>query len=284
VNEYDEEAIPISHHFHKKSDGSIIPVEISRCSFSRGNRVLVCELVRDISGRMAREQEIQNSREELRRLASELSLAEQRERQRVAHALHDGIGQLLSSAYLRVGALCQNNLPESVREPMATVGEIIGQSLSETRSLTFDLSCPALNELGLSADLKELCRTMSSGYGIVFEFSEDPCRIPLVMDHKIVLYRAVRELLMNVIRHSGARKAEVSLVCAGGKLQILVEDNGKGFDDAKAGRGFSPSGGYGLFSIRESIRHVGGSMAVTSVPKTGTRVQITVPLRKKIVR
>lgn len=281
VNGDDKNIIPISNQFHKKSNRSIFPVEISRCSFSRGNRVLVCELVRDISGRLSRDQEIQNSREELRRLASELSLAEQRERQRVADALHDSVGQLLSSAYLRVGALCQNDLPESIREPMETVGEILGQSLSETRSLTFDLSCPALNELGLAAALKELCRTMSSGYGIVFEFSGDAYWISLVMDLKIVLYRAVRELLMNIIRHSGARKAKVLLDCADGNLQVLVEDNGKGFDDSKAGLGFSPSGGYGLFSIRESIRHVGGLMKVTSVPKTGTRVQITVPMSKK---
>ncbi|MBN2683724.1 MAG: PAS domain S-box protein [Pontiellaceae bacterium] len=282
VKEEDEESNPVLHCFHRKSDGRVIPVEVSQCSFSRGDRVLVCELVRDISGRMAREQEIQTSREELRRLASELSLAEQRERQCVADALHDGLGQLLSSAYLRVGALSQNkDLPEGVREPMEAVGQLIGQSLAETRSLTFDLSCPALNELGLAAALKELCRTMSTGFGIVFEFCGELCRVPLLMDHKIVLYRAVRELLMNVIRHSGARKATVSFDCADEKLQILVKDNGKGFDDTKAGRGFSPSGGYGLFSIRESVRHVGGSMLVTSVPKSGTCVQITTPLRTK---
>jgi len=264
---------------HRRKDGSIFPAEISACSFKWKGQALVCGVIRDISERVEREEEIQKNRTELRRLASELTLAEQRERQRVASELHDGISQLLSSAYLRLDTLRQTSFPdESAGQTLERVCEIIDQALKETRSLTFELSCPLLSELGLTASLEQLCNTMTRDHGISFKYVGEMKFIPVPPDHKFVIFRAVSELLMNVLKHSKANRAQVKMECRDGKVFVVVEDDGRGFDTSKAGLGFSPGGGFGLFSIGEYIRHTGGELEISSIPEGGTRASFFVPL------
>ncbi len=163
-------------------------------------------------------------------------------------------------------------------ESLDTICGILHDSLEQIRSLTFELSCPVLNELGLAAALEELCASMSREYAIHFEFKGSMQRLPLHMDRNIVLYRSARELLINVMKHSEARWACVKFDRVEDRARICVEDDGTGFDAAMAGRGFSPSGGFGLFNIREYLRHAGGNLRIESIPGGGTEVVLTVPL------
>lgn len=268
----------IPFRLHRKKDGTVFPVEIARCMFAWKGRTVLCGVTRDISERVVREREIQKTREDLRHLASELTMAEQRERQRLASELHDSISQLLSSAYLRLDRLRQDRMDESVLNPIDKVCHILDQALSKTRSLTFELSFPLLTELGLAASLEELCSSMSREHGIRIEFVGNRQPVPLPMDHKIVIYRAVGELLMNVLKHSGAHCARVQMKCQNGKVEICVKDDGQGFDASTAGLGFSPSGGFGLFSINEYIGHTGGALNIESAPSKGTEISFFVPL------
>lgn len=103
---------------------------------------------------------------------------------------------------------------------------------------------------------------------------------PLNMDQKIVLYRSTRELLINVAKHSEAQSASVTLEQVDNTAQVRVEDDGKGFDATRAGTGFSPSGGFGLFNIREYLRHAGGTLHIESVPGKGTKAALTLPLEE----
>ena len=100
-----------------------------------------------------------------------------------------------------------------------------------------------------------------------------------IREEETILYRAVRELMMNVVKHADADHARVYLERQDNQLLLHVCDDGRGFDASLAGKQFSPSGGYGLFSIDEYILHLGGSMTVESEPGKGTRVTILLPLK-----
>jgi PAS domain S-box-containing protein len=266
---------------HRKKDGTVFPVEITGSTFIFKNRPVVCGVIRDITRRMANEQEILRNREELRRLASELSLAGQRERQRIATELHDSVSQLLACCCLRLDDLkTQRILPEPAKGPLESVCEILKESIRQTQALTFELSCPLLDELGLEAALDELCLSLTQKHAVIFEFEGGPQPRPLSRERQLILYRAARELLMNVIKHSGAQYAGVTLTQTNSTVRICVEDDGAGFDASAAGTGFSTTGGFGLFNLKESMHHAGGALTIESDAGHGTRAILTLPLEK----
>ncbi|MBN2163660.1 MAG: PAS domain S-box protein [Pontiellaceae bacterium] len=263
---------------HRKKDGTVFPVEISASLFEFRGRKVVNAVIRDITERELQGQEIARNHEELRRLASELSLAGQHERQRVATELHDGVSQHLSSVCVRLDSLKNESVSPRVAAQLEKVSEVVSRALDVSRTLTFDLSCPLLDELGLPAALGELCRTLTHEHGIQFQFVGEQCRIPLSLDMKIVIFRAVRELFINVLKHSFAHYAQIELRCENAKVLVCVKDDGIGFDASRAGLGFSPTGGFGLFSIGEYIRHNGGALTIQSGPVGGTEISFYIPL------
>ena len=263
---------------HYKRDGTVFPVEISMCSVDLRGRRTVIAVVRDITQRQVQERELERNRIELRQLASELTLAGQYERKNVATELHDGICQLISSAHLRLNSIDRDEISSAVAGRLDKVTAILDQALESTRSLTFELSCPLLDELGLAAALQEQCKSLNNTHGIQFKYIGEQCAVPLPLEIKIVVFRAIRELLINVLKHSKACHAQVDLKCKGTRLMVCVRDDGMGFDASKAGRGFSPTGGYGLFSIGESIHHIGGEFSIHSDPEEGTEILFDVPL------
>lgn len=274
-------AAPVASPFasrHRKKNGTIFPAEITAFSFSLRRRSVVCGVIRDNTERVAYEAEREKNRAELRKLASELSLAEQCERERIGRELHDGISQLLSSSLLRLNVLKELPLPSDAIDSIDTVCGIVEQALVDTRTLTFELSCPMLNELGLAAALEELCSGMRREYSIDFEYSGATALLPMSMDREITLYRFTRELLVNVMKHARAKWARVQLEQMPESVRICVKDDGVGFDAGKAGQGFSPSGGFGLFNIREYVRHAGGNLQIVSTPEGGTEVVLSVPM------
>ncbi len=111
-----------------------------------------------------------------------------------------------------------------------------------------------------------------------FEGEAQPLRLP--RDSQMILYRAARELMMNVIKHSGAQRAGVTLAQTTGAALLCVEDDGCGFNASSAGTRFSPTGGFGLFNLSETMRHAGGTLSVQSAPGHGTRAMLTLSLKK----
>lgn len=263
---------------HRKKDGVVFPTEITGFSYYLQGRAVICGVIRDRTERTAYENALEKNREELRSLASKLSMTEQHERERIGRALHDGLSQLLGSALIRLNVLKTSALPEAMSESLTTINRIVEEALDETRSLTFELSCPMLKELGLVAALEDLCSCMTCEHAIRFDFKSKEKILPIAMDRKIELFRSTRELLINVMKHSGASRASVHIERRDNCVRITVEDNGVGFDAETAGRGFSPTGGFGLFNIREYIRYAGGSLQIESIPGSGTVVVISMPL------
>ncbi len=229
--------------------------------------------------RIRAEEDLSADRERLRSLASELSLAEERERRRIAVGLHDNVTQdLIATAALL--AQC----PERMTEPRCAkcrdgVQELLAKAIRDVRTLTFELGSPILYELGLEAALEELVEEFQEKHGIRSEFEDDGKAKPLGPDLGALVFRAVRELLVNVVKHAKADKSAVSVKRDDEGLKVVVEDDGIGFDTAEAVHAAAEHGGFGLFGIRERLEYLGGGMRLESEPGRGARITLVVPLK-----
>lgn len=213
---------------------------------------------------------------QLRVLAAELSLAEEQERRRLAKVLHDHLQQLLVAARMKVAVLRRRADEERLTRTLEQIDEVLNQAISESRSLTVELSPPVLYDAGLAAGLEWLARQMDEKHGLRVIVDADPEAEPTDEDMRVFLFQAVRELLLNVVKHAQADVAHVELLpLAGDRLQLVVADPGVGFDfSGLENRGVS--GGFGLFSIRERLELLGGRLAVETGPQQGTRMTIEV--------
>lgn len=220
------------------------------------------------------ENDLRAYQEQLRSLASRLSLIEEQERRQIATALHDQVGQTLAVLKIKLAALRLQADGTQLAESLDTVRELCDQAISFTRSLTFDLSPPVLYQLGLEAAVEWLVEKHSDMHGITVEHSNDDQPKPLSEDIRVFLFQAVRELLVNTAKHAGAKKVGVSMRREGRNILILVEDDGDGFDPEKMER----SEGFGLFNIRERLNSVGGGLLIESIAGNGSRVTVLAPL------
>jgi len=159
------------------------------------------------------------------------------------------------------------------------VGELIAQALQATRSLTFELSPPVLYELGFEPAVEWLTERMQEEHDLNLTFRDDGKPKPLDHELSVVLFKAVRELLHNVVKHSRARQAEVHISRRGDSIRVRIKDDGVGFEPEQGHRR-RPDAGFGLFNIRERIQHFGGHVVVRSKPGRGTRVTLVAPLRE----
>jgi PAS domain S-box-containing protein len=219
--------------------------------------------------------------QQLTRLASELALAEQRERRRLAAVLHDNLQQLLVAARFQLGALRRRG-EEKDRRAVDGVQELLEESIEVSRSLTGELSPPILYEGGLIAGLEWLATWMERKHGLSVELRTEAAAMPESDDMTVLLFESVRELLLNAVKHSGVKRAEVNLCSLGEQVELTVSDSGAGFDPQLATR-HAEGGGFGLFSIRERLALLGGSLKIDSAPGRGSRFALRAPRRSPAI-
>ncbi len=235
--------------------------------------------VEDISEQKKAEEKIQSYQKQLRSLASDLSLAEEQERRRIANMLHDNIGQVLAVSKIKLGALLKDAEANQSTDILTEIREYIEQAIRYTRSLTFELSPPILYDLGLESALEWLTEQIHEQHGINCGFENDNQFKPVNDEIRIFLFTAVRELLANVTKHARAEKVKVTVRKAENNISIHVADNGAGFNAAKMHFYLDENKGFGLFSIRERLHHLGGQMEIRSQKNRGTRVILHAPLK-----
>ena len=211
--------------------------------------------------------------EQLGRLAEQLAVAEERERREIAEFLHDRVGQNLALVKLRLRALSKS-VPQTA-DPLDEVDDLIDEIISDTRGLTADLGTPMLYELGLSEALQSLVRRFEDVHGSRPRSSTTNAQVAR-RSGRLIIYQAVRELLHNIVKHADAEHVTVEARRQKQQLQVAVKDRGAGFDSSGFEFRVTTDGGFGLFNIRERLRHLGGDCTVSSTPGQGTEVTLTV--------
>ena len=229
-----------------------------------------------INRRTTETTELERLNKRLRSLASQLSLAEENERRRIATELHNRTNETLIYSIMKVTALAKSVPDSSLVESLNEVSQLLQQLAQETRLLTFELSPLSLYYLGLEAAVRELTDRVAEKHSLKASFKDDGRSKPLAPDVRVLLFQSVRELLTNVVKHSQARAVSVNIGRSGGNIQIIVQDDGIGFD-ASVINGGMKGGGFGLFSIRERMHYVDGQLRIES-DNQGTRVTLIVPL------
>ena len=236
--------------------------------------------IRDITNRKLNEEKLREYQESLRQLANELNTTEERERKRFAADLHDHIGQSLVLAKFELGRLGElaNRLDENERSIVERLDDTLDQAIHETRSLTQDLSPQVLYMFGFDAALDWLAENMQERYDLLCHIDSQNMPTPLNDDCAVVAFQAVRELLINVVKHAGVKEAYLYVTRKENAVVIDVRDQGKGFVSDKLELPRSHGGGFGLFSIRERLLLWGGSLAIHSSPGKGTSAHIVIPV------
>jgi len=214
-------------------------------------------------------------RARMRRLAAQVISAQDEERARVARELHDSTAQTLTAVMLQLGAAAQASSSPELDDSLATMRELVADALEEVRSLSHLMHPRVLDDLGLVAALEWLARQTRAQETFDVRVVADPdsSRIPAPVAS--VLYRVAQEALRNAARHAQARNVELRVRHDEGSATLDVTDDGRGFDVKRAEE---RRPGMGLFSMRERVSLVNGTLTVTSAPAKGTRIVATIPL------
>ena len=238
----------------------------------------LCELTKRAEVAQERARTLTQSQARLRALATELNLAEQRERKRLATELHDHLAQMLVLGKMKVSQARQlPGLMPRCQGLLNEVDQVLTQSLTYTRTLVADLAPPVLRDFGLLAGLRWLVEQMRH-HGLEVSLHTSVEQVQLPENQAILLFQSVRELLTNVLKHAESNDATVSLEQHMGTLRIGVQDNGVGFDPVAGIKNPEDSSKFGLFSIGERMQALGGTFEVESMPGNGTIARLTLPV------
>jgi PAS domain S-box-containing protein len=266
-----------------RKDGQTRDLEISVKHIQIENDTYALSTFRDITERKQAEQKILEYQNRLKMLAIQLTLVEEQERRRIAGQLHDEVSQTLAMAKIKLDLLRSSPPSEASPAEMEQISSYIEKVILETRTLTFELSNSILYEVGFEAAVEDwLNENIQKKHGIATEFYDDELPKPLDDDLKTMLFRDVRELLNNCIKHAKAGKIMVSLRRINDSIEVTVEDNGVGFDSAQIKTKTGKKATYGLFSIRENIENAGGRFEIQSGPGVGCKAIMAAPLKDQI--
>lgn len=247
-----------------RKDGSEVPVEISLSPLTAGDEELVIATVRDVT-----------QRNRLRDFGAGALRASEEERQRIARELHDDTAQYIATLLVRLRLVEQAGADGEWRERLADVREHLYECAESVRRIARGLRPPELEDAGLPAAVRSHMRAVSDETGLDIEVEVGALVSELDAERKLVLYRILQEAVSNVVRHAGADRIDVDLREEAGTVELVVRDDGRGFDPARTAR--VEGGGLGLLGMHERAVSVGGHFSVESEEGKGTRVRATIP-------
>ncbi len=231
-------------------------------------------VILDVTALKRAQQDLERSREELRRLASHRETHIEHERARLAREFHDELGQVLNTARMHL-QLLERELPAAsvdAREATHNIDAMIADAYRNVKAIVSDLRPAALN-LGLAAAVEWVAARVLGPAEIRYGISCAPAADRLNDDYAIALFRIIQESLSNIVRHAMASKVSITLSHDAGAIHLLVEDDGKGFDAQHVDH----AAHFGLLGISERVTSLGGTLDIESTPGAGTRLAVTLP-------
>ncbi len=257
------------------SDGSQMPAQVSirRVPKRDSNRATFAVVVTDMT-------EARRNEEKLRALSQRLVQAQEAERGRVARELHDHITQLLCAILFRCQALADklSARDEPSKGEAMRLREMLGEAAEEVERISRNLRPSVLEELGLLDALRATGVEFADRTGVSVEMSCVKSTARLPADIELTLYRVLQEALGNVERHARARHVIARLSLQGAFVQLVIHDDGIGFDPDHHPARRKARGGLGLLSMRERATYVGGTLKVKSIRRVGTEIEVRIPL------
>ncbi|MGD9599667.1 MAG: MASE1 domain-containing protein [Steroidobacteraceae bacterium] len=233
---------------------------------------------RDVTHYRAAQRRLEEQQRELRALATELTLTEDRARRKIAADLHDGLAQSLIGLQLHVAAIRSAAEQGQPLPDISALELTISESTAQVRALMTDLTPPGLYDQGIVAGLRWLAEEFATRQRIRVDFADDGAPKPLAEATAVLVFQAARQLLQNVARHAQATEVTIRTAVVDGRFELAVSDAGVGFNVSDLTFLPSQRGGFGLYSIRERLMIIGGKLGIESSPGRGTRVRITAPL------
>ncbi len=225
----------------------------------------------------ARTADLQRRTRQLRALALQLTRTEEHERRRVAQEIHDNLQQLLAVIRINIELLSRREDAAQMGDDISRIDELVGQSLAVVRTLTAELSPSVLYRSGFAAALRWLVQWFEEQHGLHVRLTADDVPDIASEELRLALFRSVRELLMNAVKHAGVSTAKVRVGRDRGTVKIVVSDEGIGFDASGWAARDGSMGGLGLIGLRERIESLGGTFDLESSSGSGTRVSIVAP-------
>jgi PAS domain S-box-containing protein len=213
----------------------------------------------------------------LKNLYFELTIAEEKERRNIAEYLHDGLGQTISIAAIKLSSIANRSITPDIGKTIEESIELLRNAINESRMLVYDLCPPILYELGLVAAIKWKLEQIKQKNSVetVLKSEEKPLKVNI--DIETLVFRMVCELLNNSIKHAEASLISVEIKKDINNLMITVSDNGKGFVFTQS-KNLSELHGFGLFSIKERLDLLQGSMEIDSKITQGAKIVLTIPI------
>ena len=230
----------------------------------------------DITDIKESERRLLEYQDKLKRLSIRLSMAEEDQRRALASHLHETIGQELFVLQLQLAAFEKTINHPAARQSLQKIKAQLLTVIKETKSLTFDLSPPVLYDFGLKEAVRTLGANMAAKHLIHIKTDFEGDMDAISDDIKTIVYRSVKELMHNTVKHAGARSITLRMTNARGRLCVDFRDDGAGFADTQTGP--ADHEGFGLLDIREKLNHLGGFLAIDAAPEHGTAIRMEVPL------
>jgi len=240
-------------------------------------RILALE--NEIIERKRAEEKLATYQIQLKRLSSALSLTAERERRHISEDLHDRIGQALTVIKMKLEELKDPQVDTDSYRVLDETGKLLDNAIQEIRTLTFEISPPLLYELGFESAVEWLIEQFGERHNILIEYDGNGDGRMLGDDLSFFLFKSVRELLFNVVKHARADRTKVSVRREENRIRISIQDDGVGFDFSKSQFSVNNLSGFGLFSMRERMEYFGGNFDVESKPGRGTRITLIMPLK-----
>lgn len=266
INEYsDDDRSNFHEAIHKTKDGEKLIVEISSSAiFYKGKKQ-----------RLVIANDITEQRRAEEKAISAIIEGEERERQRIAKELHDGLGQYLSASNMNLKSVYEDleNIPESLDSTFETGLNLLKHAISETRNISQNLMPKAIQDYGLELAAESLTNHLRNSQNIDVYFYSNLDSVELPNKIQINLYRILQEALNNAIKHGEPGKIEVQLTYSEGEILLTIEDNGKGFDTLKTN-----GDGIGIRSIKTRVGAMSANLDIVSKKGRGTIISVVVPI------